>query len=175
MAVLGQDTARVSGRSPSESSARPGGILLVAENRRARHDYEILDTLEAGLELRGTEVKSLRARQASLAGSYAEVENREAWLVDCHIAPYAAGNIHNHEPRRPRRLLLHRREIDRLAGRIQQRGFTVIPLKLYFKRGVAKVELAVARGKTHGDRRETLRRREADRDAVRAMREARRR
>lgn len=143
---------------------------MVAEYRRARHDYEILDTLEAGLELRGTEVKSLRARQVSLAGSYAEIQQGEAWLIDCHIAPYTAGNIHNHEPRRPRRLLLHRREIDRLAGRIQQRGFTVVPLKLYFKHGRAKVELAVARGKTHEDRRETLRRREADRDTMRTLR-----
>jgi len=164
---------RVSGRSQSSRPGRGDGVLVVAEHRRAWHDYEILDTLEAGLELRGTEVKSLRAREVSLAGSYVEVEGGEAWLVDCHIAPYAAGNIHNHEPRRRRRLLLHRREIDRLAGRIQQRGLTIIPLKLYFKRGIAKVELAVARGKTHEDRRETLRRREADRDALRAMRAAR--
>ncbi|MCX7819465.1 MAG: SsrA-binding protein SmpB [Kiritimatiellae bacterium] len=161
---------------PSPSTpGRSDGIQVVAEHRRARHDYEILDTFEAGLELRGTEVKSLRARQASLAGSYAQIERGEAWLVDCHIAPYAAGNIHNHEPRRPRRLLLHRREIDRLAGRLQQRGLTLIPLKLYFRRGRAKVELALARGKTHEDRRETLRRREADREATRAIRAARRR
>ncbi len=151
------------------------GIRVVAENRKARHDYQITDTLEAGLELRGTEVKSLREGQASLAGSYAEIEGGQAWLVDCHIAPYACGNVHNHEPRRPRRLLLHRREIDRLAGRVQQRGFTLIPLKIYFRGGRAKVELAVARGRAHEDRRETLKRREADREAARALADGRRR
>jgi len=151
------------------------GIHVVAENRRARHDYEILERIEAGLELRGTEVKSLRQGQVSLAGSYATVENGEAWLLDCHIAPYSCGNIHNHEPKRPRRLLLHRREILRLETRIRQRGFTAIPLRVYFRRGRAKVELGIARGRERTDRREMLKRREADREASRALAAARRR
>lgn len=145
------------------------GRKVVAENRKARHDYTILDSIEAGIELQGTEVKSLREGQASLAGSYAVVQNGQAKLIDCHIAPYKCGNVHNHEPKRPRRLLLHRREIDRLYGHVQVSGQTLVPLRIYFRRGIAKIEIGICRGKQFDDRRETLRRKEADRDAQRAM------
>ncbi len=141
----------------------------MAQNRRARHEFHILETFEAGLELRGTEVKSLRGGDASLAESFAQVENGEAWLRDLHIAPYRCGNQFNHDPKRPRRLLLHRREIEKLAASLATQGFTLIPLKIYFKRGRAKVEIGLCRGKHFEDKRETLRRREADREAQRAM------
>ncbi len=153
------------------SGAKPesDGRKVAAENRKARHDYTVLDTIEAGLELRGTEVKSLRDGQSSLAGSYAVVQNGQATLLDFHIAPYKCGNVHNHEPKRPRRLLLHRKEIDRLFGHVQVSGQTLVPLRVYFRHGIAKVELGICRGKQFDDRRETLRRKEADRDAERAI------
>lgn len=141
----------------------------MAQNRRARHEFHIEETFEAGIELRGTEVKSLRAGEASLAESFAQIENREAWLRDLHIAPYRCGNQFNHDPKRPRRLLLHRREIEKLAGALATEGLTLIPLKIYFKRGRAKVEIGLCRGKHFEDKRETLKRREADREARRAM------
>jgi len=147
------------------------GRKSIAENRKARHDYHILETVEAGLDLRGTEVKSLRAGLANLTGAFAAVDKGQAIMRDCHIAHYFAGNVHNHEPTRPRRLLLHRKEIDRLAGQVKASGLTLVPLRLYFVRGRAKVEIAVCRGKRASDRRETLRRREADLDARRAVAE----
>ena len=141
----------------------------MAQNRRARHEFHILETFEAGLELRGTEVKSLRAGEASLAEAFAQIENGEAWLRDLHIAPYRCGNQFNHDPKRPRRLLLHRREIEKLGAALATEGQTLIPLKIYFKRGRAKVEIGLCRGKHFEDKRETLKRREADREARRAM------
>lgn len=143
---------------------------LVATNRRARFEYEILDTVEAGLVLRGPEVKSLRAGKASLSDAYAIVRRGEAFLVNAHINPYEQAGRENTEARRERKLLLHRREIARLHGQASERGFTIVPLSLYFKNGRAKVELAVARGKKLHDKRETIRQREEDRDLRRTMR-----
>src|SRR2546422_5923636 len=127
------------------------GDRTVATNRRARHEYEILETIEAGLVLRGTEVKSLRAGQVTFKDSYATIRNGEAWLIGCHISPYSHGTDANHDPERDRKLLLHRREIGRLTGKTAERGLTMVPLRLYFKGGRAKVELGLARGrKLHG-------------------------
>jgi SsrA-binding protein len=138
---------------------------LVVFNRRARHDYHVDETFEAGLQLFGTEVKSLRNHSVDLSDGYARVENGEVFLYDVHIAPYAQGNIHNREPKRRRRLLLHKNEIKRLFGRTQLRGLTLIPLKIYFTaRGFAKIELGLCRGKKDYDRRDDLRRRAMERD-----------
>ena len=146
---------------------------VVATNRRARHEYEILETLEAGLVLRGTEVKSLRTGQVNFKDSYATVRNGEAWLLGCHINPYSHGTDANHDPERDRKLLLHRREIARLSGRIAERGLTLVPLRLYFKDGRAKIELGLGRGKKLHDKRSTLRerdvKREMDQDASYAL------
>jgi len=120
----------------------------VLENRKARHDYEILDTLEAGIALKGTEVKSLRAGKVDFTGSYARFSGDELWLEELYIAPYKQGSYNNHDPRRPRKLLLHRHELNKLRGRVEQKGLTLVPLKIYFnERGYAKVLLALARGK----------------------------
>ncbi len=143
---------------------------LVATNKRARRDYEILETIEAGLVLTGTEVKSLRAGRADLTGSYARLEADEIWLLDSHIPPYAQGGYANHEPKRPRKLLLHQREIRRLIGRLSQKGLTLVPLKLYFHGGYAKVLLAVARGRGKGDKRRQIEDDEARREMKQAMR-----
>jgi SsrA-binding protein len=141
-------------------------VQAVATNRRAFRDYEIFEKLEAGIELFGTEVKSLRAGAVSLDEGYAAVENGEVFLIGVTIAPYAQGNIFNRDPKRRRRLLLHREEIQRLFGRTTLRGYTLIPLRIYFNdRGVAKVELALCRGRKQYDRREELRRKAAERDA----------
>src|SRR3989442_806321 len=150
------------------------GDRTVATNRRARHEYEILETIEAGLVLRGTEVKSLRAGPVTLKDSYANVRNGEAWLIGCHISPYSHGTDANHDPERDRKLLLHRREIGRLTGKTAERGLTMVPLRLYFKGGRAKVELGLARGKKLRDKRATLREREVQREMERAAREGRR-
>jgi len=143
---------------------------LVATNRRARHEFHIEETYEAGLVLTGTEVKSLRAGRASIQDAHARVEDGEVWLYHMHIPPYEAGNIFNHDPLRRRKLLLHRREVDRLSGRVQQKGYTVVPLRVYFRRGLAKVEIGLARGKRQYDRREAIAEREARRRMERAVR-----
>jgi len=143
---------------------------LIASNRRARHDFDILETHEAGLVLRGTEVKALREGRADLKESYARIENDEAWLVGCHISPYAQGNRANHDPLRPRKLLLHRRELTRLLGKIMEKGLTLVPLRLYFKGGRAKVELGLARGRKTLDKRHVIREREVRREMDRAIR-----
>ena len=135
----------------------------ITENRRARHEYHLSDRFEAGLVLQGTEVKSLRGGQATLQQAYAEVRDGEAWLVGAEIATYDHGNRANHEPTRPRKLLLHRREIDRLYGQVREKGLTLVPTRLYFKDGRVKVELALARGKDVRDKRRDV----ADRDARR--------
>ena len=129
---------------------------LVASNKRARHDYEILETYEAGMVLTGTEVKSLRDGQADLTGGYARLVGEEVWLYDCQIPQYKQGGYANHEPKRPRKLLLRSEEIRRLIGKVAARGVTIIPLRLYFKQGWAKVEIAVARGRSRGDKRHRL-------------------
>ena len=144
-------------------------IKIIAQNRRARHNYHIVEQFEAGLVLRGTEVKSLRRGRASLQESYARVDGGEAYLINAHIEEYEAGNRFNHDPTRRRKLLMHRREIDRLIGRVDGRGLTLVPLKLYFRSGKAKVELALAKGKKHHDRREELARREAEREVKAAL------
>src|SRR5712664_4154508 len=146
------------------------GDRPVATNRRARHEYEILETVEAGLVLRGTEVKSLRAGTINFKDSYATVRNGEAWLVGCHISPYSHGTDANHEPERDRKLLLHGREITRLVGKIAEKGLTVVPLKLYFKGGRVKLEIGLARGKKLHDKRATLREREVRREMDKAAR-----
>jgi SsrA-binding protein len=142
---------------------------LIAENRRARHDYQLLERFEAGLVLTGTEVKSLRDGRATLAQSWADIRDGEAWLHGAEIATYDQGNRANHEPTRPRKLLLHRREIDRLYGRVREKGLTLVPTKLYFKDGRVKVELALARGKDVRDKRRAVADREARRDMERAL------
>jgi SsrA-binding protein len=151
--------------------ARPRGEKLIADNRRARHDYELLDRFEAGLVLTGTEVKSLREGRVSIQQAYADVREGEAWLVGAEIAVYGHGNIANHDPDRPRKLLLHRGEISSLIGKIKERGLTVVPTRLYWKDGRAKVELALARGKEQRDKRRDIARREADRQIQRALKE----
>ena len=143
---------------------------MIARNRRARHDYHIEDVVEAGLVLTGTEVKSLRAGRASLADGYAQLTDGEMWLLGVHIPEYKQGTWTNHEPRRPRKLLLHRKEIDRLGRQIAERGLTLVPLSLYFSGGRVKVELAVARGKRAYDKRQDLARRDAAREVERAFR-----
>ncbi len=149
----------------------PDGTKTIIQNRKARHDYAILDSYEAGIELQGTEVKSLRAGKANLKDSYARVENNEAFLHNLHISEYEQGNLYNHEPTRRRRLLLHKHEINRLRNRAEERGLTLVPLKLYFKRGKVKVELAVAKGKREYDRRHDIAKRDAQREMQRALKE----
>ncbi|HAU22496.1 MAG TPA: SsrA-binding protein [Erythrobacter sp.] len=144
----------------------------VAENRRARFDYHVEDKFEAGLALQGTEVKSLRAGEASIAASYAEVRDGEVWLINANVPEYSHGNRLNHEPRRPRKLLLHSREIDRLFGAVERKGMTLVPLSIYFNsQGRAKVELALAKGKQAHDKRQTIKERDWKRDKARLMRE----
>lgn len=144
--------------------------LPVILNRRARHDYHILQTVEAGIALTGTEVKSLRAGRAQLAGAFARVERGEAWLHNAHIAEYEFGNRLNHNPKRIRKLLLHRHEIERLTGQMTGKGCALIPLRMYFQKGRVKIELALARGKTVADKREALRRKTDEREARAAVR-----
>jgi SsrA-binding protein len=149
------------------------GKKIIARNRRARHEYHIDDVVEAGLVLTGTEVKSLRAGRASLADGFGQVTDGEAWLHGVHIPEYTQGTWTNHEPRRTRKLLLHRKEIDRLADSTRERGSTLIPLSLYFKDGRAKVEIALARGKRTYDKRHDLAERDAAREVDRALRRRR--
>ncbi|HAF17440.1 MAG TPA: SsrA-binding protein SmpB [Syntrophomonadaceae bacterium] len=144
-------------------------IKVVAENRKARHDYFIDETYEAGIALVGTEVKSIRTGKVSLRDSYAEVVNGEAYLQNMHISPYDKGSRFNHDPKRPRKLLLHKREIKKLLGQTTQKGYTLIPLRLYFKRGKVKVELALARGKKLYDKRQDIAKRDAQREMARAL------
>ena len=146
-----------------------GDIKMVANNRKARHLYHILETVEAGLVLTGTEVKSLRNGRANMGDAYAVVENGEVWLRNLHISPYEQGNQFNHEPLRKRKLLLHRGDIRRLIGKTQEKGLTMVPLRLYFRKGWAKVELALVKGKKTHDKREDIAKRDADRDMARAM------
>jgi len=148
----------------------------IAVNRKARHDYHIEDTVDAGLVLTGTEIKSIRAGKVNLADAYARVDRGEAWLVGAHIAPFEAGNRANHEPKRDRKLLLHRAEIDALVGRTKSKGLTIVPLRLYIsERGHAKVELGLARGKQLHDKRRAIAERDARREVARELAEARRR
>jgi SsrA-binding protein len=143
----------------------------IAVNRRARHQFAIEETLEAGLALTGTEIKSIRAGRVNLAEAYARIERGEAWLIGAHIAPYEQGNRNNHEPTRTRKLLLHRDQIAELIGRTQAKGFTLVPLKLYIRNGMAKLELGIGRGKKAFDKRRTIAERDARRDLERSTKE----
>jgi SsrA-binding protein len=156
--------------APAKSA--PAEARVVAHNRRARFDYELLDTFEAGLALTGSEVKSLRAGRASLAEAHAGESGGELWLFNAHIPEYAPANRFNHEPKRPRKLLMHRREINRLIGAVHKEGMTVVPLRLYFNpRGIAKLSLALARGKKRYDKRETEKKRDWQREKARLLRD----
>lgn len=145
------------------------GTKLIAQNRRARHDYLIEETVEAGIQLTGTEVKSCRDGKANLADSYVTIRGGEAWLVGCHISPYSHGNRANHEPVRDRKLLLHRGEIEKLGVKLSQEGRTLVPLRLYFKHGLAKAEVAIARGKKTIDKRQSQAKRDAERQMQREL------
>ena len=146
------------------------GEKVIATNRKARHDYEILETYEAGIVLKGTEVKSLREGQVNFKDSYAAIDRGEGWLIGCHIAPYHHGTDANHDPDRSRKLLLHRREIARLLGKVAERGLTLIPLRLYFKEGHAKLAIGLARGKKLHDKRASIRERDARREMDKEVR-----
>jgi SsrA-binding protein len=150
-------------------------VKLIADNRKARHEYELLDRYEAGIVLTGTEVKSLRDGGASLQQAYADVRDGEAWLIGAHIAEYGQGNVANHEPDRDRKLLLHSKEIASLLGKVRERGLTLVPTRLYFKDGKVKVELALARGKEQRDKRRDIAKRDADRQIERALKSRRNR
>jgi SsrA-binding protein len=145
-------------------------IKVVAQNRKASHEYFLLEKYEAGLVLQGSEIKSIRAGQISLAEAYVSVDGHEAWLMDAHIAPYDQASYFNHEPRRPRKLLLHRSEIRDLWDEVRQKGVTVIPLRVYLKDGIAKVEISVAKGKKLYDKRQTIAKRDAEREIERSLR-----
>lgn len=162
----------MAGKSKAKDKAAESGPkkTLVASNKKARHDYHIDDTWEAGLVLTGTEVKSLRDRGASLIDGYCYIQGGEAWIENVHIAPYVQGTWTNHAARRKRKLLLHRREIDKITGKLGDKGHTLVPLELYFLGSYAKVKIALARGKKDWDKRQTLREKQDMREAQRAMR-----
>jgi SsrA-binding protein len=151
--------------------ARSTGTKLIAENRRARHDYHLTDRLEAGIQLTGTEVKSLRAGHLTLQRAYADIRDGELYLVGAHIPEYAQGNLANHDPDRDRKLLLHKREIASLIGKVQERGLTLVPTRVYWKDGRVKVEIALARGKEARDKRRDIAERDAKRQIERALKE----
>ena len=148
-------------------------MKVISQNRKAYHDYHIEETVESGIALLGTEVKSLREGRANLKDSYVILKSGEAFLLNCHISPYSHGNIMNHEPLRTRKLLMHRKEIDRLRGKVEGKGFTLIPLKLYFKDSFVKVEIGLARGKKLFEKRDTIKEREAKREIEKAMKKSR--
>jgi SsrA-binding protein len=151
-------------------SDKSDGYKVVSDNRRARYLYEILETYEAGIQLTGTEVKSIRAGKVNLQDGYALIRNGEAWLINVHISPYtASGQYFNHEPRRTRKLLLHRQEIRKLIGKVEQQGLTLVPLKMYLKRGWVKVSIGLAKGKKLHDKRDDLKKRQDQREMQRAM------
>jgi SsrA-binding protein len=150
----------------SDKEKEPG-VQTIVRNRNARHEFEVLETWEAGIVLQGTEVKALRAGRANLQDSFARVDRGEMWLYNLHISPYEQGNQFNHEPLRVRKLLLHRRELLKLVGKVEQKGLTLVPLDLHFRRGVAKVTVALVRGKKLHDKREDLKKRDAQREMER--------
>jgi len=158
-------------KKPKKTDKALNGIKTVATNKKAKRDYFIDDTFEAGLVLEGTEVKSLREGRVNLKDSYARIKNGEVYLISAHISPYAFGTHRNHEPERERKLLLHRREIRRLYGKTQEKGFTLVPLAIYFKNGRAKLELGLGRGKAKYDKREAIKKKQEQRDLERALKE----
>jgi SsrA-binding protein len=145
------------------------GIKIISRNRKAKFEYDLLETFEAGLELKGSEIKSIRAGQVSLAEAYVRTNGKQAWLVGAHIAPYNQASVFNHEPERDRRLLLHKREIKTLWEAVRLRGVTIIPTILYLRHGLAKVEIALAKGKRHYDKRQSIKKRDMDRDVDRTL------
>jgi SsrA-binding protein len=147
-------------------------IKVIAHNRKARHEYHFHDVFEAGIALMGSEIKSIRAGRVSLQEGYVAIRDGEAWLINVHIAPYDPASREGHEPRRPRKLLLHRREINRLASQVQERGFTIVPVRLYLKGHLAKVEIALAKGKKLYDKRQAIAKRESKRQIERAIKES---
>jgi SsrA-binding protein len=156
--------------SGAKGKADDSGVKVVARNRRARFEFDLLEKVEAGIVLTGTEVKSLRNGKASLEESYASIDRDEAWLHGCDIPEYTQANRMNHKPKRPRKLLLHRREIDKLISKASEKGYTLVPLQIYFKNGMAKVEISIARGRKLYDKRDALKKQDARRDMDRAMR-----
>lgn len=164
MAKSGATRGAAKGKDDNES------FKIVARNRRARHEFDLIESVEAGIVLTGTEVKSLRQGKASLEESYAGIENGEVWLYGCDVPEYLQANRMNHKPKRPRKLLLHRREIAGLISKASEKGLTLVPLKLYFKDGMAKVEICVARGRKTFDKREAIKKQDAKRDMDRALR-----
>jgi SsrA-binding protein len=158
----------------SKKQKEAGDVLSVCRNKRAFHEYEVFDTLECGIVLTGTEVKSLREHAASLEEAYAKIDAGEVWLIGSDIPEYTMGNRLNHKPKRARKLLMHKREIDKFAGKASQQGYTLIPLRLYFKQGRAKIEIGVARGKKQYDKREVKKKAEAAREIRKAMKDRRR-
>ena len=161
-----KDTAKAKTACKADDSA----VKIVARNRRARHEYDLMERVEAGMVLTGTEVKSLRNGRASLEDAYAEVDGGEVWLKGCDIPEYLQGNRENHLPKRTRKLLLHRREIAKLGSKTGEKGITLVPLSIYFKKGMAKIELSLARGRKTFDKREAIKKLDAKRDIDRAMR-----
>ena len=161
-----KDTTKPKTAGKADDSA----VKIVARNRRARHEYDLMERVEAGMVLTGTEVKSLRNGRASLEDAYAEVDGGEVWLKGCDIPEYLQGNRENHLPKRTRKLLLHRREIAKLASETGEKGITLVPLSIYFKKGMAKIELSLARGRKTFDKREAIKKQDAKRDIDRAMR-----
>ena len=159
-------------RGSAPKTAQRPAEKVFASNRKAYHDYHVLESLEAGVALTGTEIKSVRVGRLNLRDGYARVQDGEVWLYNVHISPYDQGNRYNHEPMRPRKLLLHKGEIGRLAGKSQEQGLTLVPLRMYERKGHAKVELAVARGKKQFDKRDAIADRDAKRDIDRAVKEA---
>jgi SsrA-binding protein len=159
-----------SGGGKAKGKAEDDGIKIVARNRRARHEFDLIESIEAGIVLTGTEVKSLRNGKASLEESYAGVENGEVWLHGCDIPEYLQANRMNHKSKRTRKLLLHRGEINKLVAKASEKGLTIVPLKIYFKNGMAKVEICVARGRKSYDKREALKKQDAKREIDRTLR-----
>jgi len=160
---------------PANRPSSPDEIKTITNNRKARYDFHILETIEAGIELRGTEVKSLRAGRVNLKDGYVDVRDAEMYLIGVHISPYEEGNRNNHEPERPRRLLLHRREILKFGMKVRDKGLTLVPLRMYFRGTRVKVEIGLARGKKQFDKRDSIAQRDAKRSVDRALKEARNR
>jgi SsrA-binding protein len=158
-------------KSQKKEAAPQPTIKVIADNRRARHEYEILETFETGIQLAGTEVKSMRLGKANLQDAFARIEGGELWLYNCHISPYEFGNRFNHDPVRRRRLLMHRKQILRIHQQVKEKGLTLVPLKLYFKRNWVKVDLALAKGKQLYDKRETIAKRDSKRQLDRLVRQ----
>ena len=170
MAKATKPTQPATPAKKGDKKAEDVGITTVARNRRARFEYDLMETFEAGIALTGTEVKSLRTGKASMEEAYAMVEREEVWLYGCDIPEYLQANRMNHKPKRPRKLLLHRKEIDRLETKASERGLTIVPLKIFFKRGIAKVDIAIAKGRKLYDKRDALKKADAKRDIDRAAR-----